>query len=99
MGPLKGLKVLEMAGLGPGPFCSMMLGDMGADVIRIDRPNPSPLEGDASSDINRRSRRSVTLNLKTDAGCEAIPPGMTSTTWRSPARCTPSAPRTNPCRP
>lgn len=72
MGPLKGLKVLEMAGLGPGPFCSMMLGDMGADVIRIDRPNPSPLEGDASSDINRRSRRSVTLNLKTDAGREAM---------------------------
>jgi alpha-methylacyl-CoA racemase len=72
MGPLKGLKVLEMAGLGPGPFCSMMLGDMGADVIRIDRPNPSPMEGDASSDINRRSRRSVTLNLKTDAGCEAM---------------------------
>jgi len=49
-----------------------MLGDMGADVIRIDRPNPSPLEGDASSDINRRSRRSVTLNLKTDAGREAM---------------------------
>jgi len=72
MGPLKGLKVVEMAGLGPGPFCSMMLGDMGADVIRIDRPNPSPLEGDASSDINRRSRRSVTLNLKTDAGREAM---------------------------
>ena len=71
MGPLKGLKVVEMAGLGPGPFCAMMLGDMGADVIRIDRPNPSPLEGAASSDINRRSRRSVTLNLKTSEGREA----------------------------
>ncbi|MBT6095992.1 MAG: CoA transferase [Rhodospirillaceae bacterium] len=71
MGPLKGLKIVEMAGLGPGPFCSMMLGDMGADVIRIDRPNPSPLEGDASNDINRRSRRSVSLNLKTDEGREA----------------------------
>lgn len=71
MGPLEGLKVVEMAGLGPGPFCAMMLGDMGADVIRIDRPNPSPLEGAAGSDINRRSRRSVTLNLKTDEGREA----------------------------
>ena len=37
MGPLKGLKVIEMAGIGPGPFCAMMLSDMGADVLRLDR--------------------------------------------------------------
>ncbi|MBL4581693.1 MAG: CoA transferase, partial [Gammaproteobacteria bacterium] len=37
MGPLQGLKVLEMAGIGPGPFCAMMLADMGAEVVRIDR--------------------------------------------------------------
>ncbi len=39
MGPLQGLKVLEMAGIGPGPFCAMMLADMGAEVVRIDRLN------------------------------------------------------------
>ncbi|MGI4815082.1 MAG: CoA transferase, partial [Janthinobacterium lividum] len=38
MGPLAGLKIVEMAGLAPGPFCAMMLADMGAEVIRIDRP-------------------------------------------------------------
>ena len=36
-GPLKGLKVIEFGGIGPGPFCAMMLADMGADVIRLDR--------------------------------------------------------------
>lgn len=37
MGPLKGIKVVEIAGIGPGPFCAMMLADMGADVLRVDR--------------------------------------------------------------
>ena len=67
MGPLKGLKVVEMTGLGPGPFCAMMLGDMGADVVRIDRPNSESIEGDPLTNINARSRRSIALNLKTDA--------------------------------
>ena len=40
MGPLAGLRVLEVASIGPGPFCGMLLGDMGADVIRVDRPSP-----------------------------------------------------------
>ena len=39
-GPLKGVKVVEFAGIGPGPFCCMLLSDMGADVVRIDRKNP-----------------------------------------------------------
>lgn len=39
MGPLKGIKVIEMAGIGPGPFCAMMLADIGAEVVRIDRPD------------------------------------------------------------
>ena len=43
MGPLQGLKVLEMAGIGPGPFCAMMLADMGAEVVRIDRLNHKAL--------------------------------------------------------
>ena len=37
MGPLKGLRVIELAGIGPGPFCGMMLSDMGAEVVRVDR--------------------------------------------------------------
>jgi len=40
-GPLQGFKVLEMAGIGPGPFCAMMLADMGAEVIRVDRLHPA----------------------------------------------------------
>ena len=39
MGPLAGLRIIEVAGIGPGPFCAMMLADMGADVIRVDRAN------------------------------------------------------------
>ncbi|MBM09887.1 MAG: carnitine dehydratase [Magnetovibrio sp.] len=71
MGPLKGLKVVEMTGLGPGPFCTMMLGDMGAEVVRIDRPQSASIEGDPATNINARSRRSVALDLKTSAGREA----------------------------
>ncbi|MED5390855.1 MAG: CoA transferase, partial [Pseudomonadota bacterium] len=41
VGPLKGLKVVEMAGIGPGPFCAMLLADMGADVVRVDRRIPT----------------------------------------------------------
>jgi alpha-methylacyl-CoA racemase len=61
MGPLKGFKIIEFAGIGPGPMCGTFFGDMGADVIRIDRPNadPSLAPGAAS-----RSRRSIALNLK-----------------------------------
>src|SRR5690606_22212658 len=61
-GPLKGLKVLELAGLGPVPFCGMLLSDMGADVLRIDRR-----EGGRRYDkdaIDTRGRRSVVLNRK-----------------------------------
>ena len=45
MGPLEGIKVIEIAGIGPGPFCAMLLADMGADVIRIDRRNPAGRPG------------------------------------------------------
>ena len=68
MGPLKGLKVVEMTGLGPGPFCAMMLGDMGADVVRIDRIGGHPSTLDARKNILDRSRRSVGINLKSTDG-------------------------------
>ena len=67
-GPLKGVKVLEFAGLGPAPFCAMMLADMGADVVRIDRPGA---QGGGASEVLARGRRSISLNMK-DAGDLAI---------------------------
>ena len=46
--PLSGIRVIEMAGIGPAPFCAMMLADMGAEVIRIDRLKAGPLGGGAA---------------------------------------------------
>ena len=65
MGPLKGIKVIEFAGIGPGPFCAMMLADMGAEVIRIDRKGEKRF---GRLDITSRGRRSVALNLKHSEG-------------------------------
>lgn len=64
-GPLKGIRIVEIAGLGPTPFASMVLADLGADVIRIDRPGGSTLKvGAERFDVLNRSRPSVVLNLK-----------------------------------
>jgi alpha-methylacyl-CoA racemase len=65
-GPLEGVRVLELAGLGPAPFCGMMLGDMGAEVIRIERPGA--LWHEPSRDPLLRNRRSLRLNLKHPEG-------------------------------
>ena len=62
--PLAGLRIVEMAGIGPGPFCGMMLADHGAEVIRIDR-GVQPGFSDPAKDPLLRSRRSVSLDLKT----------------------------------
>ena len=66
MGPLTGLRVLEFEALGPGPFCGMLLADMGADVLLVDRPQDPRLASDASAGTTSmlRGRRSVTLDLK-----------------------------------
>jgi alpha-methylacyl-CoA racemase len=66
-GPLTGLKVIEFAGIGPGPFCGMLLSDLGADVVRIDRKGQG--RGSAA-DITARGRRSVGLDLKNPASIE-----------------------------
>jgi alpha-methylacyl-CoA racemase len=66
-GPLSGLKVLEFAGIGPGPFCGMLLSDLGADVVRIDRKGSGRA---APWDITARGRRSVALDLKQPAAVE-----------------------------
>lgn len=67
-GPLSGLKVIEFAGIGPGPFCGMLLSDLGADVVRIDRKG----RGRASpADVTSRGRRSIGMDLKSPDAIEA----------------------------
>jgi alpha-methylacyl-CoA racemase len=74
MGPLQGLRVIELASIGPGPMCAMLLADMGADVVRIDRTEPSGLGVpiDKRFEVSGRSRRSVALDLKAPTGREAV---------------------------
>jgi alpha-methylacyl-CoA racemase len=75
VGPLAGVRVVEIASLGPGPFCCMMLADMGADVIRIDRVTPgAPVGpgGDHSQELLNRGRRSVGVDLKRADGVELV---------------------------
>ncbi len=73
MGPLAGLRVLEFEAIGPGPFAGMMLADMGADVLRIDRTEDAGLGlgSTRAHDVMLRGRRSVTLDLKTPGGVQA----------------------------
>lgn len=73
MGPLTGIRVVELAAIGPGPMCAMLLADLGADVVRIDRLEPSGL-GVAMAphfDVTARNRRSIALDLKHAQGREA----------------------------
>jgi alpha-methylacyl-CoA racemase len=73
MGPLQGLKVLEIAAIGPAPFCGMMLADMGADVLRIDRLGAGSLiPSDPKLDLLNRGKRSVAVDLKSPRGIEAV---------------------------
>jgi len=62
MGPLKGIKVLEFSGIGPGPYCGMLLADMGADVIRVSRVKQKGFHN--KFDIHNRSKRSIVADLK-----------------------------------
>jgi alpha-methylacyl-CoA racemase len=74
MGPLHGLRIIEMAGLGPAPFAGMLLSDMGADVIRIDRKargGGDGFDGVKQANFVDRGRRSIALNLKTPEGVAA----------------------------
>jgi len=70
-GPLEGLRILEFAGLGAGPFCGMMLADNGADVVLIDRPTRAR-QGDAAKDVLNRSRQRVVLDLKQPESVEIV---------------------------
>jgi alpha-methylacyl-CoA racemase len=73
-GPLKGVKILEIAGIGPGPFAAMMLSDMGADILRIDRASrvPEKFPPGSDGDLLNRGRRNVGVDLKNPEGIETI---------------------------
>jgi alpha-methylacyl-CoA racemase len=108
-GPLAGVKVVELAGIGPGPFCCMMLADMGADVLRIDRLEATdlglPLE--PKFDVMARGRRSIALDLKLPAAVamvlalvakadvlvEGFRPGVTERLGLGPDACLARNPR------
>jgi len=103
MGPLAGLKVVELAGIGPGPFCAMLLADMGAEVLRIDRKDGGgrPIKLDHSKDVLNRGRLSVAMDLKNpaavatvldlcagaDALIEGFRPGVMERMGLGPAEC------------
>ncbi|MCF8084130.1 MAG: CoA transferase [Deltaproteobacteria bacterium] len=71
MGPLGGIRIIEIGGIGPGPFCGQMLSDMGADIIRIDRKgHQTPWE--PKFDVLHRNRKSVCLDLKQPKGIETV---------------------------
>jgi len=108
-GPLAGVRVLELAGIGPGPFCGMLLADMGADVLRVDRLEQSdlgfPLE--PRFDVMARGRRSIALDLKksgsveialtlvakADVLIEGFRPGVTERLGLGPEACFARNPR------
>ncbi len=73
-GPLEGLKVVELAGIGPGPMCAMLLSDMGAEVVRVDRPAQVDLGIDRGRKYNvlNRGRRSIAVDLKSPEGVEVV---------------------------
>ena len=65
-GPLSGVRLIELAGIGPGPFAAMMLADMGAEVIRVERAAAvrSPLPSTPHFDVLLRGRRNIAIDLK-----------------------------------
>jgi alpha-methylacyl-CoA racemase len=73
-GPLEGYRIIEIAGIGPGPFAAMLLADMGADVIRVDRAQSvrQPVPATPARDVSLRGRRSVALDLKHPDGVATL---------------------------
>jgi alpha-methylacyl-CoA racemase len=79
MGPLTGVRVVELAGLGPAPFAAMLLADLGADVVRVDRGGPKPAAGVSGPgptapelEVLNRGRRSIAVNLKSAGGLDVV---------------------------
>lgn len=74
-GPLSGLRVVELGSIGPGPFCAMLLADLGADIVRVDRATGAALVGpsaDFRTEVLNRGRRSVAVDLKHPGGKEVV---------------------------
>ncbi|MFB7253316.1 CaiB/BaiF CoA transferase family protein [Streptomyces nojiriensis] len=100
-GPLAGVRVVELAGIGPGPFAAMLLADLGADVVRVDRPGGGGLAVDPAYDITNRGKRSVLVDLKSADGparvldlveradvlVEGFRPGVAERLGVGPAEC------------
>lgn len=70
-GPLSGVRVIELAGIGPGPFAAMLLADLGAEVIRVDRPAGRSFP-DPGKDMMNRGKRSISVDLKHDLGKDVV---------------------------
>ena len=106
-GPLAGLRVIELAGIGPGPYAAMLLADMGAEVIRVERPGPPASQVPPHLDVSRRNRRSIVLDLRqpeatsvvlklvarADVLLEGFRPGVTERLGLGPDDCWRSNPR------
>ncbi|MBP2476497.1 alpha-methylacyl-CoA racemase [Crossiella equi] len=71
-GPLSGVRVVELAGLGPGPFCGMLLADLGADVVLVQRPGHRAITGAGRFDVLNRGKRTVVADLKDPADVELV---------------------------
>lgn len=71
-GPLSGYRIIEIAGIGPGPFAAMMLSDMGAEVIRVERSQAVRPGAGPNLDVMQRNRRNIAIDLKNPAGVETL---------------------------
>ncbi|MCU1618080.1 MAG: putative Alpha-methylacyl-CoA racemase (2-methylacyl-CoA racemase) (2-arylpropionyl-CoA epimerase), partial [Modestobacter sp.] len=71
-GPLTGIRVVELAGIGPGPFAAMLLADLGAEVLRVERPGAQAMVGGPEHDLLNRGRRSLAVDLKHPDGVEVV---------------------------
>ena len=109
MGPLSGIKIVELAGIGPAPFAAMLLADLGASVVRIDRPTPANLgiERPLKFNLLMRNRQNLTVDLKSEDGralvlrlveksdglIEGFRPGVTERLGLGPEDCMARNPR------
>jgi alpha-methylacyl-CoA racemase len=71
-GPLAGVRVIELAGIGPGPFCGMLLADLGAEVIQVNRPGGPATPAPHETDVTSRGKRRVVVDLKHPRGAEVV---------------------------
>jgi len=71
-GPLSGFKIIELAGIGPGPYAGQLLADMGAELICVERPGPGLMPGDGAKTVDRRGKRSIAIDLRNPKGVALV---------------------------